>query len=162
MEPGTPQWPPQPQGRPSAQSQGPDRGLWTDGYHRPAPHPWHSGQRFRQWQDVRRSPQPQKDPRADRQQPRYMPRPASGGDYYEGGHPRQLHSRYGVRARSGPSSPRSLWTHCSFPSSFSFSFASSPPTPFPSPPYYIDGVKHFSPPHWILVTENSISFFCIP
>ncbi|XP_071076163.1 protein transport protein Sec16B isoform X3 [Desmodus rotundus] len=95
MEPGTPQWPPQPQGRPSVQSQGPDRGLWTDGYHRPAPHPWHSGQRFRQWQDVRRSPQPQKDPRADRQQPHYMPRPASGGDYYEGGHPRQLHSRPG-------------------------------------------------------------------
>ncbi|XP_053519670.1 protein transport protein Sec16B isoform X2 [Artibeus jamaicensis] len=90
MEPGTPQWPPQPRGRPPAQSQGPDHGLRRDGYLQPAAHPWHGGERFRQWQDVRRSPQPQRDPRADRQQPHYMPRPVSGGDYYEGGHPHQL------------------------------------------------------------------------
>ncbi|XP_036891123.1 protein transport protein Sec16B isoform X2 [Sturnira hondurensis] len=92
MEPGTPQWPSQPRGRPPAQSQGPDHGLWRDGYLRPAPHPWHGGERFRQRQDVRRSPQPRRDPRADRQQPR----PVSGGDYYEGGHPHQLYSRPGT------------------------------------------------------------------
>lgn len=96
MEPGTPQWPLQPRGRPPAQSQGPDRGLRRDGYHRPAPHAWHDGERFRQWQGVRGSPQSQKDPRADRQQPHYVPRPVSGGDYYEGGYPHQLYSRPGT------------------------------------------------------------------
>ncbi|XP_054443697.1 protein transport protein Sec16B [Pteronotus mesoamericanus] len=100
MEPGTPQGPPQPRGRPPAQSQGP--GLRRDGYYRPAPHTWHNGERFHQWQDARGSPQPQRDPRADHQQPHYMPRPGdrpqpgSGVDYQEGGYPPQLYARPGI------------------------------------------------------------------
>ncbi|XP_019501955.1 PREDICTED: protein transport protein Sec16B isoform X2 [Hipposideros armiger] len=102
MEPWVPQQPPQPRGRSPAPSQDPDRGLRRDGHHRPVPHYWHNGERFRQWQDVRGSPQPQQDPRADHQQPQYVPRPGEwhqpgpGADYYEGGHPSHLYSRPGI------------------------------------------------------------------
>nr|KAF6316555.1 SEC16-like protein B, endoplasmic reticulum export factor [Pipistrellus kuhlii] len=102
MEPWIPQLPPQPRGRPPAPSQGPDRGLRRDGYHQPVPHSWHKGERFRQWQDTRRSSQPQQDPKADHQQPHYVPRPGEwhqpvpGVDYYEGGYHPHLYSRPGI------------------------------------------------------------------
>nr|XP_031291578.1 protein transport protein Sec16B isoform X1 [Camelus dromedarius] len=102
MEPWVPQWPPQPWGRPPAPSKDPDRGLRRDGYYPPAPHSWHNGEKFHQRQDVGRSPQPQQDPRADHQQPRYVPRPGewrqpvSRVTYYEGGYPSQLYPRPGM------------------------------------------------------------------
>ncbi|XP_066117314.1 protein transport protein Sec16B isoform X1 [Saccopteryx bilineata] len=103
MEPWIPQRLPQPRGRPPAPSQGPDRGLRRDGYFRPAPRSWHNGERFRQWQDFRGSPQPQQDPRADQEPPQYVARPGewqppvSRLDYYEGGYPTQLYSRPGAK-----------------------------------------------------------------
>uniref|UniRef100_A0A8C4PRK4 Protein transport protein sec16 n=1 Tax=Equus asinus asinus TaxID=83772 RepID=A0A8C4PRK4_EQUAS len=102
MEPWVPQWPPRPRGWPTAPSKDPDRGLWRDGYHRPVPRSWHDGERFQQWQDIRRSPQPQQDPRADHQQPPYASRPGewrqpgSEVDYYEGYYPSQIYSRPGI------------------------------------------------------------------
>ncbi|XP_001498372.3 protein transport protein Sec16B isoform X1 [Equus caballus] len=102
MEPWVPQWPPRPRGWPTAPSKDPDRGLWRDGYHRPVPRSWHDGERFQQWQDIRQSPQPQQDPRADHQQPPYASRPGewrqpgSGVDYYEGYYPSQVYSRPGI------------------------------------------------------------------
>ncbi|KAL2771257.1 protein transport protein Sec16B [Daubentonia madagascariensis] len=103
MEFGVPQRPPQPRGRPIAPSNDPDLGLWRDGHHRPVPHSQHNRERFHQWQDVRRSPQPQQDPRADHQQPHYASRPGewhqpvSGVGYYEGGYLSQLYSRPGYK-----------------------------------------------------------------
>ncbi|KFO30673.1 Protein transport protein Sec16B [Fukomys damarensis] len=102
MEPGAPQWPSQPWGRPKAPEKDPDRGLWS-GHHRPVPYSHHNGERFYEWQDVRRSPQPQQGPRADYQQPRYAsrpgdrPQPGSGVDYYAGGYPAHLYSRVGYK-----------------------------------------------------------------
>ncbi|XP_007935875.1 protein transport protein Sec16B [Orycteropus afer afer] len=100
MEPWVPQHLPQSQGRPIAPSKDPDRGHWRDGYHRPIPHSQHNGERFYQWQDLRGSPQPQQDPRADHQQPQHPYRPEewhqslSGVDYYEGGYPRYSRPDY--------------------------------------------------------------------
>ncbi|XP_013376466.1 PREDICTED: protein transport protein Sec16B isoform X2 [Chinchilla lanigera] len=100
MEPWVPQRPSQPQGKPTAPSKDSDQGL-RGGHHRPIPHLRHNGERFYQWQDVRGSPQPQQDPRADHQQPHYAsrpgqwPHPASGVDYYEGGYPTHVYSRAG-------------------------------------------------------------------
>lgn len=137
MEPWIPQRPLQPRGRPPTPSQGPDRGFRRDGYHRPVPHSWHQGERFRHWQDIRGSSQPQQDPKADHQQPHYIPRPGewhqpvAGMDYYEGGYHPHLYSRYGFRAWNWPNSPECLWTDGSCPSSFSFYFSS-----FPSPPLF--------------------------
>ncbi|XP_023387038.1 protein transport protein Sec16B [Pteropus vampyrus] len=102
MEPWAPQRPPRPWGRPTAPSLDPNRALRREGYRRPVPHPWHNGERLRQWQDIRGSPQPQQDPRADHQQPHYVSRPgdwrqpASSVDYYQGGFPSQLYSRPGI------------------------------------------------------------------
>uniref|UniRef100_A0ABI7WML1 SEC16 homolog B, endoplasmic reticulum export factor n=1 Tax=Felis catus TaxID=9685 RepID=A0ABI7WML1_FELCA len=102
MEFWAPQWPPQPWGRPTAPSKDPDRGLQRDGNHRPVPCSWYNGERYHQWQDTHRSPQPQQDPRTDHQQPHYASRPGErrqpvlGVDYYEGGYPRQLYSRPGI------------------------------------------------------------------
>uniref|UniRef100_G1P8H3 Protein transport protein sec16 n=1 Tax=Myotis lucifugus TaxID=59463 RepID=G1P8H3_MYOLU len=102
MEPWIPQQPLQPRGRPPAPSQGPDRGLRRDGYHRAVPQSWHQGERFHQWQDVRGNPQPQQDPKADHQQPHYVPRPGewhqpvAGVDYYEGGYHPHLYARPGI------------------------------------------------------------------
>ncbi|XP_049724095.1 protein transport protein Sec16B isoform X1 [Elephas maximus indicus] len=98
MEPWVPQWPPEPQGRTRTPSKDSDRGIRRDGYHRPIPHSWHNGERFHQWQDLRRSPQPQQDPRADHQQPQHPYRPGEwhqpvSVDYYEGGYP--IYSRTG-------------------------------------------------------------------
>lgn len=123
MEPWAPQRPPRPWGRPTAPSLDPNRALRREGYRRPVPHPWHNGERLRQWQDIRGSPQPQQDPRADHQQPHYVSRPgdwrqpASSVDYYQGGFPSQLYSRYSFRPQMGPSS-----SSCSFYSSSSFLF----------------------------------------
>ncbi|KAM6166242.1 protein transport protein Sec16B [Erethizon dorsatum] len=100
MEPWFPQWPSQPRGNPTAPSKDPERGL-RSGHHWPIPRPRRNGERFYQWQDVRGSPQPQQDPRADHQQPHYAsrprewPPPGSGVDYYEGGYPTHLYSRAG-------------------------------------------------------------------
>ncbi|XP_006887777.1 PREDICTED: protein transport protein Sec16B-like [Elephantulus edwardii] len=94
MEPWAPPRSPQAQGRPMAPSKDADRGLRRDEYHMPVPHPRHSGKRFYQWQDLRRSPHPQQDPRADHQQLQHSYRPGdwhqppSGMNYYEGGYPR--------------------------------------------------------------------------
>ncbi|XP_023559357.1 protein transport protein Sec16B isoform X3 [Octodon degus] len=105
MELWVPQWPSQPRGKPTAPSKDPGPGLWS-GYRWPDPHPRHNGERFYQWQDVRGSPQPQQDPRADHQQPLYAsrpgewPHPGSGVDYYEGGYPTHLYHRAGYE---GPS-----------------------------------------------------------
>ncbi|KAM7054103.1 protein transport protein Sec16B isoform 7-T12 [Molossus nigricans] len=102
MEPWVPQQAPQPRGRPPAPAQGPDRDRRRDSYHRPVPHSRHNGERFRPWQDIHGSPQPQKDPRADHQQPHYVPRPGewhqpvSGVDYYEGAYPSHLYPRPGT------------------------------------------------------------------
>uniref|UniRef100_A0A8B9WRI5 Protein transport protein sec16 n=1 Tax=Bos mutus grunniens TaxID=30521 RepID=A0A8B9WRI5_BOSMU len=102
MEPWIPQWLPQPLGRPPAPSKDPDRGLWKDRYYQPIPHSWHNGERVHQRQDVGRSPQPQQDPREDLQEPHYAARsgewrpPVSGVDYYEGGYPSQLYSRWSI------------------------------------------------------------------
>lgn len=102
MEPWIPQWLPQPSGRPPAPSKDPDRGLWKDRYYQPIPHSWHNGERVHQRQDVGRSPQPQQDPREDLQEPHYAARsgewrpPVSGVDYYEGGYPSQLYSRWSI------------------------------------------------------------------
>lgn len=158
MEPWAPQRPPRPWGRPTALSLDPNRDLWREGYRRPVPHPWHNGERFRQRQDIRGSPQPQQDPRADHQQPHYVSRPgdrrppASSVDYYQGGYPSQLYSRYGFSPQTGPNSAKCLWTDCSFPSSFSF--YSSSFFLFPSSPCYIDLAKPFPLPNWILVMKN--------
>ncbi|XP_004425062.1 PREDICTED: protein transport protein Sec16B [Ceratotherium simum simum] len=102
MEPWVPQRLPQPEGRPTGSSKDPDRGLWRDGHHRPVPHSWRSGERFYQWQDIRGSPQPHQNPRADHQRPHCVSRPGewhqpvSGVDYYEGYYPGQLYSRPGL------------------------------------------------------------------
>ena len=126
MEFWAPQWPPQPWGRPTAPSKDPDRGLQRDGNHRPVPRSWYNGERYHQWQDTHRSPQPQQDPRTDHQQPHYASRPGErrqpvlGVDYYEGGYPRQLYSRYGSHTWSSPSSPTCFSVDRSLPSSFSF------------------------------------------
>uniref|UniRef100_A0A673UVN1 Protein transport protein sec16 n=1 Tax=Suricata suricatta TaxID=37032 RepID=A0A673UVN1_SURSU len=99
MEFWAPQWPPQPRGRPTAPSKDPDRGLQRDGNHRPVPHSRYNGERYHQWQDTCRSPQPQQDPRAGHHyasRPGERHQPASGADYYEGGYPGQLYSRPGV------------------------------------------------------------------
>ena len=130
MEPWVPQWPPQPAGRPPAPSRDPDLGLQRDRYYRPIRHSWHNGERVHQRQDMGRSPQPQQDPGADHQQPHYASRPGewhqpvSRVDYYKGGYPSQLYSRYGFRAWNWPSSPKCFQTDCSFPCSFSFYFSS--------------------------------------
>uniref|UniRef100_A0A8C6E8Y1 Protein transport protein sec16 n=1 Tax=Moschus moschiferus TaxID=68415 RepID=A0A8C6E8Y1_MOSMO len=102
MEPWIPQWLPQSSGRPPAPSKDPDRGLQRDRYYRPIPHSWHNGERVHQRQDMGRSPQPQQDPRADYQEPHYAARSGEwhppvdyyGVDYYEGGYPGQLYSRW--------------------------------------------------------------------
>ncbi|KAI4563470.1 hypothetical protein MJT46_019826, partial [Ovis ammon polii x Ovis aries] len=102
MEPWIPQRLPQPSGRPPAPSKDPDRGLRRDRYYQPIPHSWHNGERVHQRQDMGRSPQPQQDPRADHQEPHYAARsgewhpPVPGVDYYEGGYPSQLYSRYDI------------------------------------------------------------------
>ncbi|XP_075383932.1 protein transport protein Sec16B [Tenrec ecaudatus] len=94
MEPSGPQRPPQPQGNSTAPSKDPDRGLRRDEYNRPIHYSLHTGKRFYQWQDLRGSPQPLQDPRADPQQPQhpYRPeewhQPVPGIGYYEGGYPR--------------------------------------------------------------------------
>ncbi|XP_069932725.1 protein transport protein Sec16B isoform X1 [Oryctolagus cuniculus] len=99
MEPWVPQWPPPSRGRPRSPVPDSERGLQRDGYHRPAPHSWHNGERLPQWQDVQGSPQPQQDPRAGPQRPQHVPRlgawqqHAPAVDYYEGGHRGQLYSR---------------------------------------------------------------------
>ena len=93
MEPWAPQRPPWPQGRPTAPPLDPNRDLWREGYRRPVPHPWHNGERLRQWQDIRGSPQPQQDPSADHQPPHHVSRPgdrrqpASSVDHYQGAIP---------------------------------------------------------------------------
>ncbi|XP_029416056.1 protein transport protein Sec16B isoform X3 [Nannospalax galili] len=92
MEPWVPQWSSHSQGRPMAPSKDPDRGL-RSGHYRPLSYHRHSGDKFHQRQDVRRSSQPQQDSRPDQQQPYYAPRP--GADYYEGVYPSQLYSRPG-------------------------------------------------------------------
>ncbi|XP_073903474.1 protein transport protein Sec16B isoform X4 [Castor canadensis] len=100
MEPWVPQGSSQPRGRPMAPSKDVDRDLWR-GHHRLLPHPRHNGERFHQWQDVRGSPQPPQDPRADPQQPHYAARPGewplpmSSADYYERGYPSQMYLRPG-------------------------------------------------------------------
>ncbi|XP_004688187.1 PREDICTED: protein transport protein Sec16B [Condylura cristata] len=100
MEFWVPQRPSQPQGRPRASSTGPDRDLQKDGYRRPVPQSWHTGERFHQWQDIRGSPQAQQEPWAD-QQPHALrsgewPPSVSGVGYYEGGYPGQLYARPGI------------------------------------------------------------------
>lgn len=162
MEPWIPQRLPQPSGRPPAPSKDPDRGLRRDRYYQPIPHSWHNGERVHQRQDMGRSPQPQQDPRADHQEPHYAARsgewhpPVPGVDYYEGGYPSQLYSRYEFRAWTWPSSPKCLWTDRSFPSSFSFYFSSS----FSSSSS-TDLAKPFPLPGWILVTENIVYFLLL-
>uniref|UniRef100_A0A8D2GXD8 Protein transport protein sec16 n=1 Tax=Urocitellus parryii TaxID=9999 RepID=A0A8D2GXD8_UROPR len=92
MEPWVPLRPSQPRGRPMAPPKDPGRGLQS-GPHRPVPHPRHNGEGFHQWQDIRGSPQPLQDPRADHLQPPHAPR--SGVDYYDGAYPSQGYSRPG-------------------------------------------------------------------
>ncbi|XP_048213792.1 protein transport protein Sec16B [Perognathus longimembris pacificus] len=100
MEPWAPQWPARSWGRPMAPPKDPDRGL-RSGHPRPLPNPRHNGERFHQWQDIRGSPQPQQEPRADHLQSHYTSRPEewaqpmSVGDYYEGGYPGHVYSRPG-------------------------------------------------------------------
>ncbi|XP_045153909.1 protein transport protein Sec16B [Echinops telfairi] len=102
MEPWVPQGPPQPQGKSTAPSKDSDRGLRRDEYNRPIPYSPHNGKRFYQWQDLRGSPQPQQDPRADPQQyqhpyrPEEWHQPVRGIDYYEGGYPRYSRPGYEI------------------------------------------------------------------
>lgn len=83
-----------------APSKDPNQGL-RSGHYRPGPHPRHSGDKYHQWQDARRSSKSQQDPRADLQHSYHAPRPgewaqpASGADYLEGTYPSQLYSRSG-------------------------------------------------------------------
>ncbi|XP_015347249.1 protein transport protein Sec16B isoform X1 [Marmota marmota marmota] len=92
MEPWVPLRPSQPRGRPMVPPKDPGRGLQS-GPHRPVPHCRHNGEGFHRWQDIRGSPQPLQDPRADHLQPPHAPR--SGVDYYDGAYPSQGYSRPG-------------------------------------------------------------------
>ncbi|XP_058516694.1 protein transport protein Sec16B isoform X3 [Ochotona princeps] len=94
MEAWVPQWPPQPQGRPSSPAQEPEGALQRDGLRRSATHSRNNRERLPRWQEVRGSPQPQQDPRLDQQQPHPVSRRGlwqqrgSGADYHG-----QLYSR---------------------------------------------------------------------
>lgn len=166
MKPWVPQWPPQPEGRPPAPSRDPDQGLQRDRYYRPIRHSWHNGERVQQEQDMGRSPQPQQDPGADHQQPHYASRPGewhppvSRVDYYKGGYPSQLYSRYGFRAGIDPALLNAYKQIALFLVPFPFIFPLF--LLFPSPPYYTDLAIPFPLPNWILVTENIIFSFLYP
>ncbi|KAL1774915.1 transport protein Sec16B isoform X1 [Sigmodon hispidus] len=102
MEPWVPQWPSQPQGRPMAPAKDANQGL-RSGHYRLRPHPQYSGDKYQQRQSAHRHSKPQQDPRAqepraDYQQPHYIPRPGewsqpvSEADYL-GSYPNQLYLR---------------------------------------------------------------------